>query len=134
MIKFEDLTPKDQEKLLQQAREIIDEENLKKDAITVYKIKRKELTEKNLQEIYSALKLKYETDKNHFKQRYTAMVNFFFKESAFKDSNKSHRSFPPSVRITNPSEWRKFVIISEEVKNVTIRCCTVKEDEEDGKV
>jgi hypothetical protein len=124
MVNFEDLSPEDQEKLLEQARQIIDAENLEKDAIAIYKIKRKEHTEQCLESIYNALHISSYPDKENIKRRYLSLVNYLFK---IKVTGKQYSSSPPNVIINNAFEWNRFVAISNDIKDTIIRCYNIKE-------
>ena len=117
MINFADLTPEDQDMLLQQARAMIDEENIQKDAITVYKIKRKELTEKCLNEIYKTYNMRYDCDQRGVKSRYVSLTNYLLRLSVL---GKQNANSPSNIIISKPAEWDKFVKISEAVKKVFI--------------
>jgi len=126
MVRLEDLTPEDQERLLNQARQIIDEENIQKDAITAYKIKKKEFVEQCLEDIYKALHMRYESEKKHVKQRYTSLVNYLFKLNV---TGKQYTSSPPNVIISTATEWNRFVAISNDVKDTIIRCYNLRDEE-----
>lgn len=119
MVKFEDLSPEDQERLLQQARLIIDEENIQKDAINTYKMKRKELTEQHLEELYKAFNIRLDCDKSGIRQRFTSMVNYLFR---VKVTGKQYTSNPTNYIISTQKEWEEFVEISTTIKNTMINC------------
>ena len=119
MIKFEDLSPEDQERLLQQARLIIDEENIQKDAINTYKMKRKELTEQHLKDLYKAFNIKLDCDKGAIRQRFISMVNYLFRA---KVTGKQYTSNPTNYIISTQKEWEEFVEISTTIKNTMINC------------
>jgi len=121
MVKFEDLSPEDQERLLEQARQMVDEEQIKKDAVNAYKVKRKDFVEQCLDEIYTAYHMRYETEKNAVKQRFVSMTNYLFK---LKVNGKQYNS--TNYTITNASEWNMFVKVNTAVKDMMISC--YKED------
>ena len=117
MVKFEDLSPEDQGRLLEQARQMLDEENIQKDAITAYKIKRKEFVENCLEDIYRTFHVRYDTDKNAIKQRFISMTNYLFK---IKMQGKQYSSV--NYIISNSTEWNTFVAINNAVKDMMIQC------------
>lgn len=126
MVKFEDLSPEDQERLLQQARLIIDEENIQKDAINTYKMKRKELTEQHLEDLYKAFNVKLDCDKVGIRQRFISMVNYLFR---VKVTEKQYISNPTNYIISTKKEWEEFVKISIAIKNTMINVINYKEEE-----
>lgn len=117
MVKFEDLSPEDQERLLEQARQMVDEEQIKKDAVNAYKVKRKDFVEQCLNEIYTAYHMRYDSEKNAVKQRFISMTNYIFK---LKVNGKQYNS--TNYTITNASEWDMFVKINTAVKDMMISC------------
>ena len=122
MVNFNDLSPEDQERILKQAREILDEENIKKDAITAYKIKRKDFVNKCLDEIYSHYNVRYETEKTAIKTRFSSIANYLFKANTIGIGKQQYSSSIPNVIITNAEEWNKFVKINIAVKELFLNC------------
>lgn len=59
MMKLNDLSPEDRESLMNEMRDIIEKENLDKDATAMYAIKKKELVNNTMKELYSILKLNH---------------------------------------------------------------------------
>lgn len=122
MVKFEDLSPSDQAKLLEQARKIVDEENIQKNAKTMYGIKKKDLTESNLEEIYIALKVKNNfAEEMCVKQRYTAMSNYLYKANIGK-----HTKGDATCIISTADEWERYQQIANAVKGLMIDCYKLK--------
>lgn len=117
MVKFEDLTPEDQEKILEQARQMVDEENTKKHAVTMYNLKKKELTEAHLNELGKNFNIKSGPDASALKQRYVSMVNFLYKIALGK---KYHGSNVKAM--STEKEWITYQDISNKVKNMMINC------------
>lgn len=119
MVNFKDLSPEDQERVLEQAKAMLDEESIRKDAITAYKIKRKDFIEQCLNEIYNHYHVRYETEKSAIKSRFSSMANYLFKINI---TGKQYASSPPNVIITNAEEWDKFVKINTAVKELFLNC------------
>lgn len=117
MVKFEDLTPEDQEKILEQARQIVDEENTKKHAVAMYNLKKKELTETYLDELGKNFNIKSGPDASALKQRYVSTVNFLYKIALGK---KYHGSNVKAM--STEKEWITYQDISSKVKNMMINC------------
>ena len=122
MINFDDLSLEDKEQLLQQARLIIEKENLSKNAVSVYKTKRKDLIENNLSEIHKALHMKSAPDKGALRQRYIAITNFLFKISLNgKYNSKDHI-------ISNAIEWDLFEKVNNIIKNAITECYNLRKE------
>ena len=117
MIKLEDLSQEDQEKLLEQARLMIDEENIRKNAVAMYGIKKKDLTEKNVEEISNVFKFNHENETLTMKRNYTSMVNYLYKIAI----NKKYHSNPIQP-ITTEKEWDTYQDVSNKVKDMMISC------------
>lgn len=117
MVNFEDLSKKDQERLLEQARLLVDEENIKKNAIAAYKAKRKELVENCLNEIFKHYDVKRGPEESAIKQRFISVTNYLFKVNIV---GKYHSSTSASPIIKTPEEWDKFVKINEAVRDLFI--------------
>lgn len=119
MINFEDLKPEDQERLLEQAKLIIDEENIRKNAIATYKIKRKELVDGCLKEIMTHYKVKNGPEEYAIRQRFVSLTNYFYKVNL---AGKYHTSSSAAPLIKEAKEWDKFVKINNAVKELFINC------------
>jgi hypothetical protein len=119
MVKFEDLSPEDKEELLKQARQLIDEENMAKNAVAMYKMKRKNYTDSCLDEIYQTFNVggRYlQRDKNAIKTRFVSMVNFLFKANIL---GKEHAV--DNYVITNSFEWERYTASCDIVKEAMIK-------------
>ena len=121
MVNFEDLSPKDKEKLLQQARLIVEQESITKNASATYKIKRKELTDNSIDEISKALHMSV-PEKHGFKQRYISIVNYLFK---FVINGKYSSN---DYVISNAIEWNLFEKVNAIIKNALIECYGLRKD------
>lgn len=117
MINFEDLKPEDQERLLNQARLMIDEENIKKNAIAAYKTKRKDFVDNCLKEIYKHYNIQRGPEEHAIKQRFISLTNYFFKINV---AGKYHTSSSAPPIIKTAEEWDKFVKINNAVKEIFI--------------
>lgn len=113
MVNFEDLCQEDQLKILNQVRQIVDEENTKKHAVTMYALKKKDLTESNLENIYKHLGLKVHSEQIIAKQRYVSMVNYLYKMSIEK-----HYRGNSIKAMTTEEEWNIYKSISTKVFNL----------------
>lgn len=119
MINFEDLKPEDQERLLNQARLILDEENIKKNAIAAYKAKRKDFVDSCLKEIMTHYKVKNGPEEYAIRQRFISLTNYFFKINV---AGKYHTSSSAPPMIKTAEEWDKFVKVNNAVKELFINC------------
>ena len=117
MVNFEDLSPEDQERLLSQARELVDEENTKKHAVAMYALKKKDLTEEYVNLLCSKFKLKSGPEQHSLRQRYVSMVNYLYKLCT--DKRYHGNSIKP---IATQEEWNIYYDVSNKVKNMMIYC------------
>ena len=103
-IKLEDLSAEDRESLLQEAKQLIDEELLRKNAKIMYYEKRKELTDSCINEICSSFKPKVITyNKVKLKERIVALVNFMY-----KNINNKNKNSGSTVNILTTEEWELY--------------------------
>lgn len=119
MIKLEDLSPEDKAQLLQQARLIVEQENINKDAITVYRLKRKDLIEKHINEIHEELHMN-SFNKQGLRQRYISIVNYLFKFAVDGEYNSKDHV------IANTDEWYLFEKVNTIVKDTFITCYNLR--------
>lgn len=117
MVNFEDLSSEEQAKILEQARQIVDEENIKKHAIAMYNLKKKELIDDCLDALGNHFNIKSGPDASALKQRYVSMVNFLYKVILGK---KYHGSNVKAI--STEKEWITYQDISNKVKNMMIDC------------
>lgn len=132
MINFEDLSVEDQERLLLQAREKIEQENLQRNAADTYKIKKKDLMSNTLEDIYKVMDIHLDSDtvrstrqteqyRNAIKTRYVSMVHYLFKANV---SGKQHVT--DNLVITTAFEWDRFVKINGIIKDAVIAAYTAQ--------
>ena len=137
MINFKDLSPEDQEYLLNQARQIVGEENINKHGTEMLKLKKKEHTDNCIDEICLALDIhpnsktigathrkKCSVDKNAVRTRYISMVNYLFKANVL-GVNKVGDHY----NISNVDELNKYVEICNMVKEVIIKAFRLGKDD-----
>ena len=115
-ISLNDLSEEDKAILLEQARLIVEKENIERNAVESYKIKRKILSDNNLQEIYDVFSATSQKDKEDIERRYKTVVNFLFKVNV---SDKRSASSHPTI--THTDEWNQYVTISDAVKELFIK-------------
>ena len=110
MISLDDLTPEDRERLLQEARELVDQENIEKNARIMYSLKKKELVENTLQEMANSFKLKNRPDMTRLHDRFVNMINYLY------SLNKVNQ------KITTAHDWEVFEDICKKVHECMIHC------------
>lgn len=114
MINFDDLSPEDKERVLAQARQMVDDENIKRNAATVYSMKKKDLLEENVKEICNVYKYKYNPEQKQVRQHYVSMTNFLY-----KIYTRTKCTIPIPGIIDNEG-WVAYQQIANEVKNMMI--------------
>lgn len=118
MVNFNDLSVEDQERLLEQAKLLIDEENIKKNAVATYKAKRKDLVESCLVDIYKHYNIKTRgVEEAPIRQRFTSIVNYLFRINV---TGKYYSNSSAPTLIETSEDWRRFVKITEAVKDLFI--------------
>ena len=115
MVSLKDLSIEDRETLIQEAREIVEKENLKRDAKTMYSLKKRQLTEETLEEISRTFHLKYDVEKRKLKERLVSLTNFMYKSNVFKNLRCSE-----NIVITTEEQWKTYVQIINNVKIMMI--------------
>ena len=107
-IKLEDLSAEDRESLLQEAKHLVDEELLRKNAKIMYYEKRKELIDSCIDEICNSFKPKIITtyNKTKLKERIAALVNFMYKNINNKSCNNKNSG--STVNILTTEEWELY--------------------------
>lgn len=110
MISLDDLTPEDRERLLQEARELVDQENIEKNARIMYSLKKKELVENTLQEMADSFKLKNRPDMTRLHDRFVNMINYLY------SLNKVNQ------KIATAHDWEIFEDICKKVHECMINC------------
>lgn len=117
MVNFEDLSPEDQVKVLEQAKHLVDEENIRKHAVATYALKKKELIEDNLETIYQSLNLRPGPERSALKQRYISMVNYLYKIAI----HGKYRGEGIKA-ISTEQEWIAYQDASNKVKTLFVSC------------
>ena len=110
MVSLDDLTPKDKERLLQEARELVDQENIEKNARIMYALKKKELVENILQEMANNFKLQHRPDMTRLHNRFVGITNYLY------SLNKVNQ------KITTAYDWEVFENICKKVHECMINC------------
>ena len=110
VVSLDDLSPEDRERLLQEARDLIDEENIRKNARTMYALKKKELVNQNLEEISKIFKLKHESEITKLKDRFVSITNYLY------SLNKVN------LKISTKNDWETFEAICKKVHECMVHC------------
>lgn len=110
MVTLEDLSPEDRERLLQEARDLVDEENIRKNARTMYALKKKELVNQNLEEMSKTFKLKHGPEITRLKDRFVNITNYLY------SLNKVN------PKICTKNDWETFKAICEKVHECMVHC------------
>lgn len=119
MVSFKDLTPEEQQSILAEAREMVEQENIQKNARVVFAQKKKELTEKNLEEIYKAFRILATTHKKAIQQKYTAISNMLFRMNQLGNRGIDATGI---IQITSQNEWNQYEQIANATKDFFISC------------
>ena len=115
MVNFEDLSETDKEQLLQQARLIVEQEYINKNATAIYKLKRKELINKNIDEIHKELHIQPFL-KDGLRQRYVSIVNYLSKFAICGEY------ISEDLKIVDSDAWEIFKQVNAIVKDTFISC------------
>ena len=132
MVVFKDLNPEDQKTLLQQAREMIEQENIEANAIAAYKMKKKRLTEDFLTEIYRIYDIEEDNyvnskNRNGLRQRFVSMTNYLYKVNSLIKRKTGNSHGNANCIITTAKEWELYSSIAHEVMDLIVRCHKLKE-------
>ena len=111
MINFDDLTPEDKERLLAQAREEIEKENIAKNATAMYAMKKKELVDETIKEMANTLKLKNGPQVSKCRDRFVHMTNYLYA----LNKPATNRNGSNVTKITTAEDWRLFQDICKNV-------------------
>ena len=117
MVSLSELSPEDREHLLSQAREIIEQENIKKNAIAMYTIKKKEYFETLINEIAKELNIKKEKEKTYLISKIKTLVYTLYRY----DKYKGKREFNENNTISCAKEWESFTRIGNTIKDAVIK-------------
>ena len=110
VVSLDDLSPEDKERLLQEARELVDQENIERNARTMYALKKKELVNQNLEEMSKTFKLKHGPEITRLKDRFVNITNYLY------SLNKVN------PKICTKNDWETFEAICEKVYECMVHC------------
>ena len=110
MVSLDDLTPEDKERLLQEAREIVDKENIEKNARAMYAMKKKELVDNTLKEITQNLRLTSKVDYSKLHDRFVSLTNYLY--------SLNH----VNQKISTEKDWEIFNDICRKVHECILHC------------
>lgn len=119
VLSLRDLSTEDRESLLREARELVEKENLERDAKVMYSIKKRQLITDTVEEISRALHLKHEPERRKLRDRLVLMISFIYKSCVQRNLSSS-----TNISITNEGEWENYVRITDNVKIMMIGCST----------
>ena len=117
MVLLDDLTPGDRERLLLEAREIIEQENIEKNAIAMYTIKKKEYLESIINEVETELNIKEQKDKTYIGEKMKSLIYSLFRY----DKYGNHYNGQKTNTISCTEEWNSFTRIGNIVKDAVIQ-------------
>lgn len=123
MISLAELSPEEREHLLSQAREIIEQENIEKNAIAMYTIKKKEYFETLINEIAKELNIKKEKEKTYLISKLKTIIYTLYRYNKYKDK----REFNENNTISCAEEWNDFVYIGNTIKEAVIKSINSQE-------
>lgn len=119
MVSFKDLTPEEQQSILAEAREMIEQENIQKNARAVFAQKKKELTEQHMEEIYKTFRIIANTHKTSIRQKYTGIVNMLYRINCLGIRGIDTTGLN---QITTQNEWKEYEEIANAAKEFFISC------------
>ena len=117
MVSLAELSPEEREHLLSQARELIEQENIEKNAIAMYTIKKKEYFETLINEIAKELNIKKEKEKTYLISKLKTIIYTLYRYNKYKDK----REFNENNTISCAEEWNDFVYIGNTIKEAVIK-------------
>ena len=123
MVSLAELSPEDREHLLSQAREIIEQENIEKNAIAMYTIKKKEYFETLINEIAKEINIKKEKEKTYLISKLKTIIYTLYRYNKYKDK----REFNENNTISCAEEWNDFVYIGNTIKEAVIKSINSQE-------
>ena len=110
MVSLDDLSPEDKERILQEAREIVDKENIEKNARAMYAMKKKELVDNTLKEITQNLRLTSKVDYSRLHDRFVSLTNYLY--------SLNH----VNQKISTEKDWEIFNDICRKVHECILHC------------
>ena len=116
MVSLDDLSPEDRESLLNQAREVVEQENIEKNAIAMYAIKKKEYLENIINEVNTELNVK-EWNKTYVSEKMKSLIYSLFRYSKYSNRYISQKN----NIISCAEEWESFTRIGNIIKDAVIQ-------------
>ena len=110
VVSLDDLSPEDRERLLQEAREIVDKENIEKNARAMYAMKKKELVDNTLKEITQNFRLTSKVDYSRLHDRFVSLTNYLY---SLNNVNQ---------KISTEKDWEIFNDICRKVHECILHC------------
>jgi len=122
VVSFKDLSPEDQEILLAEAREMVEQENIQKNARAVFAQKKRELTEQNVNVICSDYGIKAKKHETAMHQRYINVVNLIYRVNLIGSAGLDATGLNS---ITSKDEWELYEKIANATAEFFINCHTM---------
>ena len=116
MVSLDDLSPEDRESLLNQAREVVEQENIEKNAIAMYAIKKKEYLESIINEVNTELNVK-EWNKTYVSEKMKSLIYSLFRYSKYSNRYINQKN----NIISCAEEWESFTRIGNTIKDAVIQ-------------
>ena len=116
MVSLDDLSPEDRETLLNQAREVVEQENIEKNAIAMYAIKKKEYLESIINEVNTELNVK-EWNKTYVSEKMKSLIYSLFRYSKYSNRYTNQKN----NIISCAEEWESFTRIGNTIKDAVIK-------------
>ena len=116
MVSLDDLSPEDRETLLNQAREVVEQENIEKNAIAMYAIKKKEYLESIINEVNTELNVK-EWNKTYVSEKMKSLIYSLFRYSKYSNRYTNQKN----NIISCAEEWESFTRIGNTIKDAVIQ-------------
>lgn len=116
-MKLNELSEQDREDLMTEMRELIDKENMERDARSMYAIKKKELVDKSLQEITMVFGLRNNQDIGRAKDRFVHMTNYLYGLNKWTPKNQTGLT-----KIETQEDWSLFEGICVKVRECMLGC------------
>lgn len=121
VVNLSDLAPEDVEILLKQAREQIEHEQLEKDAIAVYAMKKKDFMTKVLNSAVEGIskgRKITEKDSDAISNKLKALIYAVYKYDAYDKVSSMNTA---SVIIKDEKQWNRFVYVANTIKDAVIK-------------
>lgn len=121
-LSFKDLALEDQEALLAEAREIVEQENIAKNARMVFNQKKKELNERNIEEIRKTYGIKAKKHETAIHQRYINVVNMIYRMNLLGAAGLDATGLN---NLSSQNEWDLYEKIANATAEFFINCYTL---------